>query len=376
MRGMNKPAIVHIGKYYPPVKGGMETSLKMLAERCADAFSLSVLVANTAMRTRREQIRGIRITRMARFGSLFSQPLTPAIFGYMRRMRADIIHIHLPNPLAAFAYLVVRPRGTLIVSYHAEIRKQRFFSFLYRPIVGALLARAAAVVITSQNLIEISPVLPRFRGKCVVIPHGVELARFELTPAIAARAAAIRERAAKPVILFVGRLVYYKGLSYLLRAMNDLDAMLVIVGEGPLGPRLKILAKRWGIADRVWWAGEIPDSELPAYFHASELFVLPSSEISETFSLAILEAFACAKPVVSTDLPTGVSFVNQDGCTGMIVQPKNHQALGRAIRKLLAGGRLREELGRNARKRAEEEFTAEKMGDKFISLYRAITKRD
>lgn len=368
------PRVIHIGKYYPPVKGGMETCLRELARSLSGSCRLSIVVANTRPRAVREEMDGASVERMACFGTVFSQPVTPAVFRVFSRAEADIIHIHLPNPLACLAYLVTRPAGVLVVSYHADITRQRIFSFAYRPLVRGLLARARAIVVSSENLVRTSPALAEFRGKCHVIPHGIDPARFALTPEIAGLAAAIREKAGGPVIIFVGRLVYYKGLEYLLEAMRGIAARLIIVGTGPREGRLRRLARRLKVEDKVTWAGEVDDKDLPAYYHAGELFVLPSVGNSEGFSLVMLEAHCCGKPVVCTAIPTGVSFVNLNGRTGITVPAGQSIALARAIGELLENERLRRELGERARQRFAVEFNAREMGKRYLTLYETVLR--
>lgn len=371
---MSKPLVVHIGKYYPPVKGGMETSLKLLVERLTGDFRVSALVANTCNCTKTEGGGDLTVTRMARAAVVFSQPLTFSLFRRLKGLRSDIIHIHLPNPLAAVAYLVSRPKGALIVSYHAEIRRLKIFSFLYTPLVAALLKHAVKIVVTSDNMIAASPLLSRFKGKCRVIPHGIEPGQFLMTEETAREAQRIRQTAGKPIILFVGRLVRYKGLACLLKAMRLIDARLVIVGTGPLERRLKLRAKMYGVSHKVVWAGEVDQRFLPAYYHSCELFALPSIDESESFSLAMLEAQACGKAVVSAALPTGVTFVNVDGETGLTVPPRDSAAFAAAINRLLADENLRRKYGVNGQKRAHAEFTAKTMAERFVSLYRSTIK--
>ena len=366
---MRRIRVLQIGKYYYPFRGGMESSLYTLVNSLKDKVEFQVLVSNTKLARKIEFIDGVRVIRAGRWGSLFSQPLCPGIFFWLKRLKADIIHLHLPNPLAGLFYLLANPGSRLIISYHSDILRQKVLDFLWRPLVLSLLKRADAVVVTSENLLEGSVVLAGFRSKCHIIPHGIDLERFKTTPELEARSREIKAKTNLPIVLFVGRLVYYKGLEYLIQAMQGIEAELVIVGSGPLESKLRRLAVIRGVKDKIEWRGEIPDDELKAYYLACDMLVLPSCQNSEAFGLVILEAQAFARPVISALLPTGVSFINRQRETGLVVPARDERALKEAIQDLLGSENLRSEYGRNGRRRLEEEFTSRITAGKFLTLY-------
>jgi len=171
-----------------------------------------------------------------------------------------------------------------------------------------------------------------------------------------------------PRLLFVGRLVYYKGLDVLLDAMGRCNGSLVIVGEGPLDGALRALVTERRLAGRVLFAGRVSDEDLPAFYQACDVFVLPSIARTEAFGVVQIEAMAAGKPVVSTRLPTGVPWVNQDGISGLVVTPGDPVALGDALRRLLDDGALRRRLGDGALARARTMFSRERMVAAFKSL--------
>jgi rhamnosyl/mannosyltransferase len=174
------------------------------------------------------------------------------------------------------------------------------------------------------------------------------------------------------IILFVGRLVYYKGVEYLIKAMPEIEAKLILIGEGPLKKKLKEIVRSLSLWDKVVFQSPVPDSDLVAYYHACDVFVLPSVEITEAFGLVQLEAMACGKPVVSTALPTGVPFVNQHGKTGFIVPPRDHRALAQAINTLLSNPQLREQYGMYAKRRVEQEFNMKFITAKVMQVYKEL----
>jgi rhamnosyl/mannosyltransferase len=232
-----------------------------------------------------------------------------------------------------------------------------------------VLRAADRIIATSQNYIASSPYLKEVSEKCIVIPLGIDLALSEKADESSVQA--IRERFGEPLLLFTGMLRYYKGLEYLLEAMQGIEARLLVVGIGPMERKWKRLAERLGLAGRVFFLGEIPEVELPLYYHACEVFVLPASHRSEAFGVVQLEAMAAGKPVVSTKLGTGTSFVNVHGQTGLVVPPRDPEALRIAINRLLADESLRRMMGERGRQRVRE-FSKERMVERITALYEEI----
>ena len=199
-----------------------------------------------------------------------------------------------------------------------------------------------------------------------VIPYGIVVGRFDLTPAVADRALALRAAwGGKPVVLAVGRLVGYKGFDVLLAAAAGLDVTIVIVGAGPEEARLRAMAP-----PGVVFAGRVPDEELPAYYHACDVFCLPSLTIAEAFGVVLLEAMACGKPLVTSALPTGVTAVNRDGVNGVAVPPGDAGALREALRSLAGDAARRKAMGAAGRRAVEQDYTAARMAERYLTLYR------
>jgi rhamnosyl/mannosyltransferase len=225
-------------------------------------------------------------------------------------------------------------------------------------------------MVTSPMQVQTSPSLGAVADRCRVVPLGIDPARFELDAAGQERARAARRRFGDPLVLFVGRLVYYKGLEYLVTAMRDVNANLLIVGSGPLRGALERQVQRLGLTARVHFVDVASDADVVTYLHACDAFVLPSVHNSEAFGLVQVEAMACGKPVVNTALPTGVPFVSVDGMTGLTVPPRDAPALAAAIGRLLEDRALRERLGAGARARVDAEFTLRRMLDRVLDVYR------
>jgi glycosyltransferase involved in cell wall biosynthesis len=342
----------------------METVLKDICETTRESVQLQVVVASEDAHTRDELCQGVSVKRLASLGTWFSQPVTPGILSVLRATKADLVHLHEPNPLATAAYLASGCRSRLIVHYHSDIVRQKKLSRLYRPLLNWALRKAEAIIVGSRELIENSPVLARHRSKCVVIPFGIDLRPFlALEP---------KPSPGPPLILAVGRLSYYKGFQYLIEAMRDLPARLVLVGDGECRAELQQQIQRLGLQDKVSLAGKIGFDALLDSYSQADLFCLPSCHASEAFGLVMVEAMAAGLPVVSTDLPTGVRSVNAHGVTGLVVPPASVEPLRAALALLCRQPDLRRRLGRNGRSRAQEIFSRENMGRQILNLYGAV----
>ena len=358
--------VLQLGKFYDPFVGGMETVLKEICESLAEKVQFQVVVANTCWRTEREN-KKVPVTRVASLGKLFSCSIAPTYPLWARKFDPDLIHVHLPNPLAELSALLAKRDVPVVAQFHSDVVRQRNLLRVYGPFLDAFYRRASCIIVPTPRHIEISQFVSKYREKCRVVPFGVPLSRFNLDEEGCRKVDGLRD--GMPSVLCVGRLVSYKGVEYLLRAMEEIEARLWIIGVGPLEESLKHLAAERGLAERVRFLGQVSEAELVAYYHACDVFVLPSITNAEMFGVVQLEAMACGKPVISTDLPTGVSWVNQHEKTGYVVPRENVEELAKAIRRLLGNARLRAEMGEAGRMRVEENFTSTKMAEALLQVY-------
>lgn len=367
--------VLQIGKYFWSHHGGIESHLRDLCSELRKSVDLKVIVANDRLRQDRVSIEGIDVIRLGRVMTLASAPICPAMINFIRRERADIVHLHLPNPAAAIACLIGRRTGALVITWHSDIVRQRRLARLYQPLERLLLRQCAAIVATSPAYIAGSPVLRGHANLCNLIPYGIDAEQFDDDRVDQSLVGELRQRFGPRIILAVGRLVYYKGIKFLIRAMAKVDAKLVIIGEGPLRGALEQEAALNGISHRVVFLGEI-DGNLASYYHASDVFALPSCERSEAFGIVQLEAMACGKPVVNTQIDSGVPYVSLDGVTGITVQPSSSDAMATALNRLLDNPELRERMGRAARDRVVAEFGIREMAARTLDLYRSVLCTD
>jgi len=352
----------------------MESVLYDLCHEVKDKVDLRVLVAGHRGPTRKEINNGVEVIRVGSLGMIFSTSICPTMPYWIKRFPADIVQIHHPNPMANISYLLSHQRGKLIVLYQSDIVRQRVTYKLYIPFMMRMLERADRIIVTSTNYLESSPLLVRFKEKCVLIPLGIDVHRFK-KEGKESKIAAIRSHYGDRIILFVGRLTHYKGVSYLLEAMKKVSGRLLIIGKGDLEGQLKNQAAQDGLSTKVHFLGELGKDEMVPFFHTCDVLVLPSISRNEAFGLVQLEAMACNRPVVSTDLETGVPYVNQNGVTGFIVPPRDSWALAEAINRLLEDESLRNRMGVEGRRRVEREFTKERMACETLKLYDEVLSR-
>jgi rhamnosyl/mannosyltransferase len=367
---MSRVHVLHFGKYYPPARGGIETVVETLCRGERESADSRALVINRSGPTTREVVDGVPVTRVRSVATIGAVSVAPMLPVWLARSRADVIVLHEPNPMALVAYALARPRMPLVVWFHSEVIRPRWkYRLFYQPFLDFALRRASRIVVASPPMQDV-PALSAYRDKCVVVPFGLTFDRYRMTPAVAASRDSIRRAAVRPILLFVGRFVDYKGVDILLRAMRGIDADLMLVGDGPRRKALQDLAFELGVSDRVHFLGEVGDDSLLAWYHACDALVLPSVTRQEAFGMVQLEAMLCGHPVVSTDLGTGVAWVNQHERTGLVVPPGDAAALHDAIARLLNDADLRKQLGRAARARVHEEFSDTRMCAETLGVYR------
>lgn len=377
MNGDGRPRVLHVGKFYPPHKGGMETHLRDLCERLRPRFEPHALVAAGTAEGSEETLGGVRVSRLAARFRLGAAPVCPGMARRIRESDASLVHLHFPNPTAILSYLMSGRRGPLVVTYHSDIVRQKFLGRAFRPVLYRFLARASAVIATSPDYVESSPVLRDFRAKCRVIPLGIAAEKFDRrggaddnraddnrADRLARR---VRAEHGPRVVLAVGRLIYYKGFAHLVRAMEEVEGRLLVIGEGPLRAGLERLRDALNLGERVRFLGEVEDAA--PYFRAADVFALPSVARSEAFGIVQLEAMAAGVPVVNTRLASGVPFVSPDGVTGLTVAPGDPPALAAALNTLLGDAALRARLGEAGRRRVRTDFTADLMAERTMRLY-------
>jgi glycosyltransferase involved in cell wall biosynthesis len=365
--------VVHIFKdYYPPTTGGIEQHMQLLCRKLVGKAEVAVLVPNRSKRRKEEQLEGVKVIRVPEFGRYASVPFCPTAPSELRQLNPDIVHLHFPNPMGDLTYLLAAGKVPLVLTYHADIIKQKAFLPVYRPILKLLFKKARRIIVSSEEYAASSSILPELSQKCIVIPFGVDLAAFSLRNGEATDIESFRRQHGERIILFVGAYRYYKGLDILLQAMTMVNGCLIVAGRGTEGKIMRDEAERLGIAKKIVFCGEVSESKLRILLNAADVFVVPSIDRCEAFGIAQLEAMACGKPVIASDLPTGMRFVTQHEVTGLLVRPRDPNALAKSINRVLDDSILRTKLGNAARLRAEQAFGADRMVSRILETYHEV----
>jgi rhamnosyl/mannosyltransferase len=358
--------VAHVGKFYPPIAGGMERIVQSLCMVTKGRLESQVLAFNDANRTVREEVDGVPVTRVATWVTAGSVPIAPTLASHLARLDADVMILHEPNPWALLAYAMVRPRMPLAVWFHSEVVRPRLqYALFYAPIARPAYRGAARFLVSSAQLAEQSATLQPYRERVSVVPFGIDVDAWQPNDHERQRADEIRREAGRPIVLFAGRHVAYKGVPILIEAVAPLDVSVVILGDGPMRETWRSLAAAQGGRASVSFPGEVADHELRAHLLASRVFVLPSVTRAEAFGYIQLEAMACGTPVISTALPTGVPWVNE---SGVVVPPGDVVALRTAIARLAAHPDDAARLGQAGQRRARSIFSMDAMADGLVSV--------
>jgi len=366
--------VLHLAKFYPPERGGMERVLQQVCEATEDDVENVVLAAHTASGTVRERVGRIAVIRAGRLLQCGSVAVCPSFPVWLRRTSADLVVVHEPNALALVAHWLVASKAPLVVWFHADlVRPSWKYDRLYKPFLTRALNQARAVVVSSPQLGESATGLREFRHKCAVVPFGVDADAFDVRAPAPAWLREFHAAHAGRLALMVGRMVPYKGVGVALRALVGTDLRLVIVGTGPELVAAQAEVRALGLADRVHFAGSLSDDDLRACYQVCDFLVMPSVSRQETFGVVQLEAMAAGTPVINTALPTGVPWVSRHDETGLTVPPGDVEALRSAMVCLASRPDLREAFGAAARERVRREFTLDQVRDRLVAVYRGAS---
>ncbi len=286
--------------------------------------------------------------------------------------QADVIHYHFPWPFMDVVHFATRIKKPTVVTYHSDIIRQKNLLKLYKPLMWKFLGSMDRIVATSPNYLATSDVLARYPEKTSVIPIGMDKTTYPQPRA--ERLQFWQEKFGPKFFLFVGVIRYYKGLHVLMEAAQGTDYPIVIVGAGPIEDELKVQAAQLGLRN-IHFLGHLPDEDKVALLTLCYGVIFPSHLRSEAFGISLLEGAMYGKPMISSEIGTGTTFINIAGETGLVVPPSDPAALRQAMQYLWERPEQAAEMGRRAEERYWKYFTAEQMVGEYVKLYHELAEK-
>jgi glycosyltransferase involved in cell wall biosynthesis len=371
--------VIHLGKFDSPDKGGIENHVDSLCTALSKKkiYVLNI-ISNRSFTFKKKIKKNFEVVSLPSFFKIFSTAFNIFLPFYVYKKiifnKFKIIHIHHPDPLSHLTLLFIPKRIKIVLTWHSDIVAYKFLYFFYKPLLINFLSKVDVIVVATPKHISSSDILknPKFKDKIKIVPYGIDI-KYLNSKKFQEASKDIRDKYKKNFLIFtLSRHVYYKGIVYLIKAMYQTsNCVLLIGGTGPDTNKLKNLVKNMNLKKKVIFTGFIHRDKLPPYFHASDVFCLPSTEKSEAFGIAMAEAMACSKPIITTNLGTGMNSVCSNK-TGITVEAKNSMALSKAIIKLQTSKTLRETYAKNAGKRIGRLYTHDIMRDRTISIYKSL----
>jgi len=367
--------VLHFYKTYMPDSiGGIEQVINQIARGTARlGITNTVLTISSSKGQSKIEIDGHIVHRCKISFEMASTPFSISAFREFRQLakEADIIHYHFPYPFADVLHLISGVDKPTLVSYHSDIIKQKTLLKLYRPLMNCFLNSVDHIVAASPNYLESSGVLSdlNFEHKVSVIPYGLDKNNYPNPNK--QKLSYWRGRLGPRFFLFVGVLRYYKGLHILVEAAKETDYPIVILGAGPIENELKVQAEKLGV-NNVHFIGYQSDDDKVALLTLCYAVVFPSHLRSEAFGISLLEGAMYGKPLISSEIGTGTTFININKETGVVIPPSDPVALRDALDYLWENKADAKAMGERAEQRYWDLFTADKMSESYARLYQKL----
>lgn len=367
--------VLHVYKtYYPDTLGGIEQVIAQLGQGLTALgdenriYTLSPDPEPAVLHRPEGQVHRSQVTV-----EIASNALSIRALSEFRRQVAwaDVVHYQFPWPFGDLLHLLWARSKPSVVSYQSDIVRQKWLLRLYSPFMSRFLNSVSMVVATSPQYRDSSEVLGGLVAPVRVIPNGINESTYPV--ASQQRLDYWRERTGEGFFLFVGVLRYYKGLNTLLEAAQGFRGRIVIAGSGPEADQLAQRVQRDG-AGNVQLVGHVSDEDKMCLLQLSRAFVFPSHLRSEAFGMSLVEAAMCSKPMISCDIGTGTTYINDDGLTGWTVPPEDAAELRTAMHKLQDDPAQAAQMGAAARLRFEQLFTAQRMAQAYHDAYREVVE--
>jgi rhamnosyl/mannosyltransferase len=370
---MNQNNILQIYRtYFPDTQGGIEEAIRQIAFTIKQhGFATRVLVpSNRVTVPDVVVVDGIEVHRVPELCEIASCNIYRSGFGKLKELIewADIVHFHYPWPFQDILnHLFIKSSDVkTVVTYHSDIVRQKLLGSLYSPLQNSFLGSVDKIVATSPQYAATSDVLRRFKDKVEIVPLGLD--RALIPQSDGESLAGVKQKVGEGFFLFVGVLRYYKGLDVFVEAAKLSNLPVVIAGAGPEMEALVKQVNRLG-ATNVVLMGRVTDQEKAALFELAGCVVLPSTVRAEGFGVTLIEGLSFGNPLITCDINTGVSFVNEKGSTGLVAKPGCPHSLAEAMTTLFNNDEMRAQMSIAALHRFESLFSGDSLGARYASIY-------
>ncbi|UCE75133.1 MAG: glycosyltransferase family 4 protein [Methanomassiliicoccales archaeon] len=373
--------IAQVAPYFYPHVGGVESHVLTLSGRLLrNGHEVTVFTSKHADLREKDLFQGINIIRSKQVANIFSTPITPSLKKTLAKEDFDVVHAHTPPPLTSYyaAKACKKKKIPFVVTYHCDLELPRITGKIATAIYQRTLGRytfnhADRIVVHTRTYGATSRTI--WNSEVAIVPSAVNPIRFK--EAVDFSDITARHRLeGKRMVLFVGRLVYHKGVDYLIDSakLTPEDVRFIIVGSGDYLGKLKKRAREKNVEDKVIFTGNVSFNDIPKYFAACDIFVLPSISRLEAFGLVVLEAMASGKPVIVSTIP-GVMELVTDDINGLHTEPMNSEDLANKINYLLSNPVIRKVMGENGRKKVENEYTWDKVVREIEEIYGGVIQK-
>ena len=341
-----KNRLISIVKRYPPEIGGVEATALEINKIAKKIFKERIVITyNNENKYKIENFDDVEVHRLPTLIDKFSVRYSLIFNKILKKVvkENDVLLYHYASGQPELEYLfqrkIKRNKVRKIIFYHMDVSGRGFLSKLYnRYVESSFFPDSDKIIVTSPNMKVSSPVLRTFQNKIEIIPLFVDLKHFYYRKDNKREFLLNKFKNKKEkIVMYIGRLGRYKGLDYLVKSYKYLDKKtgIVIIGNGPKEKEIKELVYDLNFSNDILFLNHVPYPDLPSYYSAADVFVLPSTDRGEAFGLVVIEAMACGIPVITTELGTGTSYHNIDGVTGRVIPPKNEEEIAKAIKEIL-----------------------------------------
>jgi glycosyltransferase involved in cell wall biosynthesis len=367
--------ILHVYKtFLNDTFGGVEQTIFQIAKANNSSFNHTVLSLSKDWQGPETIHEGIKNICYKEDFSIASNSVSFSLLRDFNKIaqKADVIHYHFPWPFADVLHLFWRIKIPSVLTYHSDIVRQQQLLFFYRPLMNRFLGSIDRIIATSPNYLASSPILQKYKDKVTTIPIGLNRNSYPVPTT--EQYAYWRNRFGNRFFLFVGVMRYYKGLHILLNAVQNTPLPVLIVGTGPLENELKAYAEKLNLT-HVYFLGKLSDSDKVALLELCLAVIFPSHLRSEAFGITLLEGAMAGKPLISSEIGTGTSYINVDGETGFVVPPRDSEALRKAMQFIWDNPIESAAMGQKAAARYQELFTGDRMANEYEKIYEELVTR-